>query len=113
MEINDTTKKSLEDQGYKQLTYIQGKGICGLLPFGFTIGLVCGIEEWGYDHRYCYPHKDTIHAILQLVSWRISSEEEIKDPQDKYWIKRKGSYEYGNEKHDDFDERFDTKSYKQ
>ena len=97
----------LKKEGYKQLTYVKGKGICGVFPFAFTIGLVCGIEKWGYDHRYCYPHADAMIPLLQLVAWSQSKEEVVEDPQDEFWIKRKGAYEHGNEKHKDFDIRFD------
>tara|TARA_R110000850_G_scaffold7469_4_gene27196 strand:+ start:210 stop:539 length:330 start_codon:yes stop_codon:yes gene_type:complete len=105
--IDDNLRSKLEKDGYQELTYVKGKGICGLYPFAFTIGLCCGIGEWGYDHRYCYPHKHVMTAILQLRQWGGLEEEVVEDPQDEFWIKRKGSYEHGNLNHKDFDIRFD------
>ena len=110
MEINAKLKQKLEAEGYKHLTYIEGKGICGIKAFLFTIGLCCGLEEYSYDHRYCYPPESAMIPILQLVSWKQSGEEITGDPEDEYWIKKKGSEEYSNHRNSQFDERFDKKA---
>ncbi len=89
-------KTYLEKQGYKQLTEIPGKGLCGLFPFMYTVGLVVGLDKDGYKDRYCYPHSHTALAILALKKWEMSEEPVTGDPDDPYWIKRKGEQEYSN-----------------
>jgi hypothetical protein len=107
MKLSDELINSLEAEGYRSVTYVNGKGICGLKAFAFTIGLVCGIELDGYDHRYCYPRESSQVALSQLLSWKLSDEEVSEDPQDPYWIKKKGRVEYSNILNPQFDERFD------
>tara|TARA_R110000851_G_scaffold78000_5_gene172090 strand:+ start:23550 stop:23885 length:336 start_codon:yes stop_codon:yes gene_type:complete len=109
IENTKEVKEKMEVEGYKNITYVKGKGWCGVKAFMFTIGLCCGIEQVSYDHRYCYEHKDAMIPLLQLVAWGNSEEDVTEDPDDPYWIKKKGSEEYSNHRHNDFDERFDSK----
>lgn len=44
----------LEAQGYILLREIEGRGICGVYRFVFTIGIVWGINETEYRGRWCY-----------------------------------------------------------
>jgi len=36
----------LKSEGYRELREIEGKGICGLMKFVFTTGLVIGMNSW-------------------------------------------------------------------
>lgn len=71
--------------GYNCLRYIEGKGLCGLSNFMFTIGLVYGIDKVGYVGRYCYPHEFLKEALVALADW--DGNEDPTGP----WIKHKGN----------------------
>lgn len=89
--ISDDLKKHLQNEGYTDLKEIPGRGICGIQRFMFTTGLVYGIQNKGYDGRYCYKYRwDAVNA---LQNWNG-----IGDPNDSEWIKHKGSVEYSNYK---------------
>lgn len=90
MELTEQIKLTLAAEGYKHLRYIEGRGICGIRFFVFTIGLCYGLDETGYAGRYCYP--DLCTAITGLEAWSG-----VDDPKDEYWIKHKSSArEYRN-----------------
>lgn len=72
----------LKGQGYSNLCVIDDK-IVGILPFIFTTGIVVGLDEVGYHHRYCYG--SGIEARVALEHWRLSGE-----PEPRGYIKRKG-----------------------
>lgn len=80
-------KKQLEDEGYFFLRVVEGRGICGLLRFMFTVGLCEGIATDGfssYEGRWCYPIKYSEDALMALVVWDGKN-----DPLGQ-WIKYKG-----------------------
>lgn len=77
-------KPFLEENGYKHLRVVEGRGICGLEPFLYTVGLCYGLDEIGRRGRYCYPHKDALQAVVALAVW-----DGKEDPIGK-WIKHKG-----------------------
>lgn len=80
----------LKSEGYTDLKIINGK-ICGIHRFIFTTGLVVGLDEIGYEGRYCYETKS--EALTDLESWDGNG-----DPSGD-WIKYKGSKgEYSNSK---------------
>ena len=81
-------QNKLEEQGYFNLRHIEGRGLCGLFRFNYTIGLVYGMTNDEYIGRYCYY--DSMEAKQALKEWNG-----IKDP-DGNWIKHKGSIEYSN-----------------
>lgn len=61
-------------KGYFGLCYKPNVGLCGLQRFAFTIGLVYGITETGYDGRFCYPmehgmQSTIIEASVALADW--------------------------------------------
>lgn len=85
-------KKSLEDQGYREIIEIPNKGICALFPFMFTVGLVTGIDEIGYEERFCYPLENYRYAILAIYNWSSTSPQKLDNPNDSYWIKRKSNF---------------------
>jgi hypothetical protein len=68
--------------GYASPIKINGE-IVGISQFLFTFGIVCGLDETGYTHRYCYA--SALEASEALVSWILSGELEPKG-----YIKRKG-----------------------
>lgn len=82
-----------EDQtGYIEYRVIPGKGLCAILEFIFTVGLVVGIEENSYYKRYCYPKPEgVVNAFIDLLTWDGEG-----DPKGS-WVKCKGrDGEYGN-----------------
>lgn len=86
-------QKYLEENGYFNLQVIEGRGICGLEKFLFTVGLCYGLDEVGRKGRYCYPYEYALDAVLALAIW-----DGKKDPGGR-WIKHKGYIgEYGNPK---------------
>jgi hypothetical protein len=51
--------------GYTDLKTINGK-TCGLCRFLFTTGLMVGLNEVGYECRYCFErHKDALAALSE------------------------------------------------
>jgi hypothetical protein len=43
-------------------------GLLAIQPFIFTYGLMIGLEEWGYQYRYCY--KTLGQARGALKDWK-------------------------------------------
>lgn len=88
MDINE-----LKSEGYTDITNIKGKGLCGIMRFAFTTGLVYGLDEFGYVGRYCYPtYTNALNALNALRIW-----DGIGDPKDNNWIKHKGfNADYSN-----------------
>lgn len=72
----------LKGQGYYSLKEIPGRGVCGLMKFAFTTGLVIGMDENLYYGRYCYANEDD--AIKAISEW--NGEGDPGGP----WIKYKG-----------------------
>lgn len=72
----------LEEQGYYSLREVEGRGLCGLMKFIFTTGLVLGLDEHSYRGRYCYS--SAADAQSALDSW--DSQGDPGGP----WIKYKG-----------------------
>lgn len=50
---------ALEAGGYDELRTI-GDVICGIRRFNYTTAIVVGLDEVGYERRYCYEHKDDV-----------------------------------------------------
>lgn len=73
----------LKTEGYSELREIEGRGLCGIMRFAFTVGLVYGMTKHGYTARYCYP--DMASAKEALSKWDGKD-----DPDDDIWIKHKG-----------------------
>lgn len=83
--MNEETSQlidQLRDEGYYALRELPGRGICGLYRFIFTVGLVYGIDKYGYKGRWCYG--DNLEARKALEEW-----EGAGDPGGN-WIKYKG-----------------------
>jgi len=75
------------DEGYFEIREIEGLGICSLMTFVFTTGLVIGMDDIGYRGRYCFSSKE--EASKSLKEW-----DGVGDPPGN-WIKYKG---YGGER---------------
>lgn len=73
----------LKSEGYYEIKEIESRGICGLMDFMFTTGLVIGMNEIGYFGRYCYKTRQ--EALDALNSW-----DGLGDPPGN-WIKYKGT----------------------
>lgn len=83
----------LTENGYYNLRIVPGRGICGLMEFVYTIGLCEGLDEMGYQGRWCYDKKDILQSVIAITIW-----DGLNDPVGD-WIKYKGYRgEYGNPK---------------
>ena len=83
-------KEFLENEGYLFVRETKGRGLCGIRRFIFTTGLCYGLDETGYEGRYCYTN--TLDALEALTLWSGEG-----DPADHEWIKHKGKGgEYSN-----------------
>jgi hypothetical protein len=93
LKILERLKEYLGENGYFNLKVVEGRGICGLQKFIYTVGLCYGIDDIGYKGRYCYEHKYAMDAALAIAIW--DGEE---DPAGR-WLKYKGNRgEYQNPK---------------
>lgn len=72
---------NLHQEGYTDLREIDGRWY-GLYRFMFTTGLVVGLDEYGYEGRYCYHTMS--EARNALIHWYGKG-----DPPGE-WIKYKG-----------------------
>lgn len=74
--------------GYFHIREKPGRGICGLMHFVYTVGLCYGLDETGYQGRYCFSNLRG--AMDSLDAWTGYGD----PPGD--WIKHKGKAEYPN-----------------
>jgi hypothetical protein len=72
----------LKSEGYVHIRYIPGRGVCAIMKFIFTYGLVYGIDSIGYKGRWCYGSLAEAFAALHMWDGK-------EDPPGK-WIKYKG-----------------------
>lgn len=82
MKLTEEIKSVLEAEGYSRLRKVEGRGICGIMRFAFTWGLIYGIDETGYRGRWCYDN--AIEPVVYLETW-----DGKEDPLGN-WIKYKG-----------------------
>jgi hypothetical protein len=80
---NATLIKELTEMGYYHLRDVPGRGICGIGLMMFTTGLFYGMDEFGYDGRYCY--RTPAEAVEALREW------DGKGYPAGDWIKHKGA----------------------
>jgi len=80
--LPDDQVKFYEDMGYRGVVRLNGE-IVGLSQFIFTCGILVGMDETGYKHRYCYH--DANAASAALIRWIIEGGDEPSG-----YIKRKG-----------------------
>lgn len=64
----DEKIKLLESEGYFDLRYIEGVGICGLNRYMFTVGVLANITlERPYEYRFCF--RDLLSARSFFNEW--------------------------------------------
>lgn len=54
---------TLSASGYDDLKAMGGV-ICAIRRFNYTTAIVVGLDEAGYERRYCYEHKEEAQAAL-------------------------------------------------
>ena len=69
------------EMGYKCVCKIHGKTV-GMTQMLFTVGLVVGLDEHGYEYRYCYENAS--EAFAGLLNWILEGDDEPAN-----YIKRK------------------------
>lgn len=82
--IDPELKKHLEKEGIYEIREIPNKGICGLFPLFYTVGLGYGLDWSGRKGRYCYPLNKANEAVLAITTW-----DGVGDPSGD-WVKHKG-----------------------
>ena len=65
--------KFFTDLGYGMPVKLDGE-LVALGPFLFTVGIICGLDDHGYTHRFCYHTED--QAMIALLQWIGNDEEE-------------------------------------
>ena len=75
-ELSEEQAAFYEDMGYRTLHKIDGE-VVGLSQFLFTTGIVVGMDETGYKHRYCYH--TVLDAHSALMEWIADGTEEPTD----------------------------------
>jgi len=71
--LPDEQKKFYEDMGYMGPIKLNGE-IVVINRFLFTFGIVCGLDETGYSHRFCY--ETSLEAHEALIKWVLSGDSE-------------------------------------
>ena len=80
--LDEEHVKYYTDMGYGMPVKLDGE-IVALGPFLYTVGIVVGMDETGYKHRFCYPSQG--EAMIALLAWIGSDDEEPPG-----YIKKKG-----------------------
>lgn len=86
-------KEWCKENNYSEVKEIKGVW-CGVSRFIFTTAIVVGLDEYEYNHRYCFPRN----------SEAIESFKTYSDPTaapSGNWIKRKGEGAYENPNYKD------------
>jgi hypothetical protein len=73
--------------GYHVVKKMPDGSWIGVMPMLFTTGLFVGLDEKGYDRRYCYAN--SMDAMEALLRW-----DGVDDPPGP-WIKEKPSNRLG------------------
>ena len=71
----------LSSNGYTEIRLLNGQ-LCAVKQFNYTTALVVGLDDVGYERRYCYEHR--ADALSALLAW--DGREHPPGP----WIKCKG-----------------------
>jgi len=72
----------LIENDYRNIKEVPGRGICALKRMAFTVGLCYGLDETGYQGRYCFHTWSD--ADKAFNNWNG-----LGDPSED-WIKHKG-----------------------
>lgn len=70
------------EMGYGLICKMHGRTV-GISQFIYTTGIVVGMDDSGYEYRYCYH--TMAEAAVALMNWVIKGGEEPEG-----YIKRKG-----------------------
>jgi len=81
------THEEFKSMGYRKLRVVAGGKLCGILPQLFTTSLVVGLNDVGYERRYCY--EKSYEAEEMLAAW-----DGVGDPPGP-WVKEKPSDRLG------------------
>lgn len=71
--LPDEQVKFYTDMGYGSPIKMDGE-IVALGPFIFTTGIMVGMDEVGYKHRFCYHNVN--EATVALLAWIGSDDDE-------------------------------------
>jgi hypothetical protein len=91
MKTNTDQKKDAKllelarEQGWRNCAFIDGV-LCCVQPFAVTWGIVVGIDEFGYQRRYCYEH--ATDAFAAFAKYTDPRREHPSGP----WVKVKGAF---------------------
>lgn len=80
--LSDEHAAFYTNMGYKCPVKLHGK-VVAVQEMIFTYGIVVGMDETGYEHRYCYHN--VFEALDALAAWTLTGSEEPTG-----YIKRKG-----------------------
>lgn len=75
--------KFYEDMGYRCPFKLDGK-VIALREFLFTVAIMVGLDEFGYETRFCYGSE--AQAANAMMNWVISGDEKPSG-----YIKQKGN----------------------
>ena len=82
------TKDFFFEQGYTAVRQLPDGRWIGVLKLIYTCGLVVGLDESGYQYRYCYHRY--VDAVRDAERW-----DGVDDPPGP-WVKLKGHKERGD-----------------
>lgn len=80
--LGDEHAKFFIDEGYQLPCKMHGK-VVAMMKFIFTVGIVVGMDETGYECRYCYGSAP--EAYIAYATWLKTGTDEPAN-----YIKRKG-----------------------
>lgn len=81
--ISDSFREFLKLNGYYEVVATPHEGVCALMKFAFTTGVVCGITPQSYNKRYCYEMEEEARGGLENLK------KGLENPGNN-WIKLKG-----------------------
>lgn len=64
--IDPMLAHSLRQQGYTHIVNKRGK-VCAIKDFMVTTAIVVGLDDCGYQRRYCY--EKVTQALMAYVAW--------------------------------------------
>ena len=77
------TEKYLNSMGYRKVRLLEDGTWVGIATQIYTSGLCVGLDEFGYEFRYCYErYNDALNGLCSM--------NKKDDMPEGPWIKRKG-----------------------
>ncbi len=71
--LDEEQVKFYTDMGYGMPIRLDGE-LVALGPFLYTVGIIVGMDETGYKHRFCYASEN--EAMIGLLAWIGNDDEE-------------------------------------